>query len=101
MMMDGLPMILLTLPTLFPVVTDLGFDPIWFGILYIMCQESAYLTPPYGFNLFYMKAVAPREITIEDIYLSVVPFVGLQIIALILVIIFPQIALWLPSVMFR
>ncbi|UCF84283.1 MAG: TRAP transporter large permease subunit [Desulfobacteraceae bacterium] len=91
----------LTIPLYVPIITQLGFDPIWFGILYIMCQESAYLTPPYGFNLFYMKAVAPPEITIEDIYLSIVPFVGLQIIALIFVIIFPQIALWLPSVMFR
>ena len=83
----------LTIPLYIPIIMRLGFDPLWFGLLYVMTQESAYLTPPYGFNLFYMKAIVPKEITMVDIYLSVVPFVGLQIIGVILVIIFPQIAL--------
>ena len=77
-----------------------GFDGIWFGILYVMTCEMAYLTPPYGFNLFYMRAIAPPEITMIDIYISIVPFVGLQVVGLVLVVIFPQIALWLPNLLF-
>lgn len=90
----------LTIPLYVPIIVRLGFDPIWFGIIYILSMESAYLTPPYGFNLFYMKAIAPPEITIQDIYISVVPYVGLQVLATIICIIFPEIILWLPNLLF-
>lgn len=93
--------IFLTMPLYVPIIIKLGFDPIWFGILYIMNIESAYLTPPYGFNLFYMKAIAPKEITLVDIYMSVIPFVGLQVVGLISVIVFPDIVLWLPNLLFN
>jgi len=92
--------VFLTIPLYVPIIIKLGFDPVWFGILYIMNIESAYLTPPYGFNLFYMKAIAPPEITLADIYKSVIPYVGLQALALLIIIIFPQIALWLPNLLF-
>ncbi|MBA7673138.1 C4-dicarboxylate TRAP transporter large permease protein DctM [subsurface metagenome] len=92
--------VFLTIPLYAPIVKELGFDLIWFGTLYIMCCETAYLTPPYGFNLFYMRAIVPKEITMVDIYMSVIPFVGLQVIGLAIVVMLPQIALWLPNLIF-
>ncbi len=90
----------LTVPLYVPLIIKLGFDPIWFGILYIITQETAFLTPPYGFNLFCMRAIVPPEITYVDIMMSIIPFVGLQILGLVIVIIFPQIALILPNLLF-
>ena len=92
---------MITAPLYLPIVAELGFDPVWFGILYVMNVEMAFLTPPYGICLFYMKSVAPKEVTMLDIYRSIIPFVALQAIGLITVMIFPQIALWLPSTMMR
>jgi TRAP-type mannitol/chloroaromatic compound transport system permease large subunit len=99
MVMDDLPIIMITAPIYVPIVTNLGFDPLWYGILFILNMQMAYLTPPFGFVLFYMKGVVPTGITMGDIYKSVGPFVILQAIGLIIVMLFPQIALWLPSVM--
>jgi len=79
----------------------LGFDPVWFGVLFIVNMEMAYLTPPFGFNLFYMKAIVPKTITMMDIYKSIVPFVALQAIGLVICILFPKIILWLPQALFR
>jgi len=90
----------LTIPLYAPIVIGLGFDGIWFGILYIISLEIGYLTPPFGVNLFYMRAIVPPEINMEDIYMSVIPFVGLQILGLAVVLIFPQIVLWLPNLAF-
>jgi len=95
--LDPFGIIMITAPIYLPIVTALGFDPIWYGVLYVMNMEMAYLTPPYGICLFYMKAIVPPSITMVDIYRSVIPFVGLQALGLIIVAIFPQIALWLPS----
>ena len=99
MLMDDLPIIMITAPIYVPIVTNLGFDPLWYGILFILNMQMAYLTPPFGFVLFYMKGVVPPGITMGDIYKSVGPFVVLQAIGLIIVMLFPQIALWLPSFM--
>jgi len=99
MLMDDLPIIMITAPIYVPIVTNLGFDPLWYGILFILNMQMAYLTPPFGFVLFYMKGVVPPGITMGDIYKSVGPFVILQAIGLIIVMLFPQIALWLPSVL--
>jgi len=79
----------------------LGFDPVWFGVLFIVNMEMAYLTPPFGFNLFYMKAIVPKTITMMDIYKSIVPFVALQATGLIICILFPEIILWLPQTLFK
>jgi len=95
--LDHGAILFICIPLYTPIVVSLGFDPIWFGVIYVMSIESAFLTPPFGFNLFYMKALAPPEVTLVDIYKSVIPFVGLQVIGLTLVVIFPQIALWLPN----
>lgn len=95
--LDPAGIIMICTPVFVPVITALGFDPLWFGILFIMNMEMGYLTPPFGFNLFYMKAIAPHGTTMKDIYRSIIPFVIIQGIGLILIILFPQIALWLPS----
>ena len=99
--LDPVGIIMICTPVFVPVITALGFDPLWFGVLFIMNMEMGYLTPPFGFNLFYMKAIVPKGITMTDIYRSIVPFVILQGIGLIIVIIFPEIALWLPSLITR
>ena len=100
MFLDDIAILFLCMPIYVPIIKTLGFDPVWFAVLYVMNMQMAYITPPYGLNLFYMKAVAPKEITLSDIYRSIVPFLGIQAIALILLIVFPKIALWLPSLIF-
>ena len=99
-LMDAFGIIAICAPLYFPIIRSLGFDPLWFGILWVLTVEIAHLTPPFGFNLFYMKGVVPKGITIMDIYRSIVPFVGLQLVGLIIVIAFPEIAVWLPHVLF-
>jgi TRAP-type mannitol/chloroaromatic compound transport system permease large subunit len=79
------------------LIIALGFDPIWYGVLYVITCQIAYITPPFGYNLFLMRAMDPKDITLIDIYKSIVPFVLIMIVGLILVIVFPQIALWLPE----
>ena len=101
---DWVGIMLLTMPIFVPIVRELapefGLDPqwaaIWFGILFCMNMQISYLSPPFGPAAFYLKGVAPPEITLQDIYNSLWPFMGLQILALALVMKFPQLALWLP-----
>lgn len=104
--MDDYAIVVLCGPIYAPLVVSLGFDSLWWGILFILNMEIAYLTPPYGFNLFYLRGVIPQirdripeDITMLDIYRSVIPFVGTQALGVILVMIFPILALWLPSTM--
>lgn len=97
MFLDDTAMLVIVAPLYVPLVGVLGFDLIWYGVLYTITCQIAYLTPPFGYNLFLMRAMAPPEITIRDIYWSVLPFVGVMILALVLVMAFPQIALWLPQ----
>ncbi|MBA7710948.1 C4-dicarboxylate TRAP transporter large permease protein DctM [subsurface metagenome] len=99
--LDPWGIVMIAIPVFSPVVEALGFDLIWFGILFVVNMEMGYLTPPVGLNIFYMKGVAPEGITIGDIYRSVVPFVLLQGLALVLIMIFPQLVLWLPSLVFK
>jgi tripartite ATP-independent transporter DctM subunit len=94
MFMDWIGILLLTMPIFVPVATGLGFDPVWFGILFCMNMQASYLTPPFGPAAFYLKSVAPPEITMQTIFRGVLPFVGLQLIGLLVVLFFPQIALW-------
>ncbi|ATJ84397.1 TRAP-type C4-dicarboxylate transport system, large permease component [Halomonas beimenensis] len=100
MFLDDFAIIFITVPLYVPIVSDLGFDTTWFAVLFILSMQSAYLTPPFGYNLFYMRSVAPSHITIVDIYRSALPFVMLQVIGLALIVAFPQIALWLPNQLF-
>lgn len=101
MFIDPIGICLYTGPIFAPIMAALGFDLVWFGIVFIINMEMAYLTPPFGFNLFYLKGVAPKDVTLTDIYKSVWPFVLLQMTVLAIVIIFPQLILWLPSLMIK
>jgi tripartite ATP-independent transporter DctM subunit len=95
--LDDTAMLVIVAPLYVPLVGALGFDLVWYGILYTITCQIAYMTPPFGYNLFLMRAMAPPEITIQDIYRSIVPFVLVMVGALALVMIFPQLALWLPN----
>jgi TRAP-type mannitol/chloroaromatic compound transport system permease large subunit len=100
MFLDDTAMLIIVAPLYVPLVIKLGFDPIWYGVLYTITCQIAYLTPPFGYNLFLMKAMAPDEVTLADIYRSIIPFVLVMIVGLAIVMIFPQIALWLPTIYF-
>jgi tripartite ATP-independent transporter DctM subunit len=95
--LDWLEISLIMLPLVAPVVVALGFDQIWFIVLFAVTLQTSFLTPPVGFSLFYLKGVAPPEVSIIDIYKGIIPFVILQILAVIMVFAFPQLVLWLPS----
>jgi TRAP-type mannitol/chloroaromatic compound transport system permease large subunit len=95
--LDDTAMLVIVAPLYVPLVKALGFDLIWYGVLYTITTQIAYMTPPFGYNLFLMRAMAPPEITLKDIYGSILPVVLVMVFALSLVILFPQIALWLPN----
>jgi len=95
--MDWIGIALLTMPIFVPIVISLGFNPVWFGILFSMNMQVSYISPPFGPAAFYLKSVAPPNITLREIFLSMWPFILLQLCALGLVLTFPQIALWLPG----
>lgn len=98
MFIDPTAIILITGPLFLPVVTELGYDPVWYGVLFVINMCMAYMTPPFGFNLFVMRGVA-KDVSIKTVYASVWPFVGMYAFILALVIIFPSLVLWLPSIM--
>jgi tripartite ATP-independent transporter DctM subunit len=100
MVIDTVGVIMITVPVFLPIVRALGFDPVWFGILFIINMEIGFLTPPFGYNLFYLKGVAPPGVVMGDIYRSIVPFVALMLLGLGLCIAFPGIVLVLPNWLF-
>lgn len=99
MVMDDWAIIMLCTPLFMPIVNELGVDRIWFGVLFIVNIQIAYLTPPFGFVLFWIKSILPKDVTMGHVYGSIGPFVLLQLIGLTLIFLFPQIALWLPRVL--
>ncbi len=100
MFLDDTAMLVIVAPLYVPLVISLGFNPIWYGVLYTITCQISYLTPPFGYNLFLMRALAPPEVSLGDIYRSVGPFVAVMLAGLGLVIAFPQIALWLPGLVY-
>ncbi|SIS91015.1 TRAP transporter large permease [Paracoccus saliphilus] len=100
MVLDPVGIMLITLPVFLPVVREAGFDPIWFGILFIIMMEVGYMTPPFGFNLFYLKGVAPPDVTMGDIYASVIPYVLVTLLGVLLMILFPGIVLFIPELFY-
>jgi tripartite ATP-independent transporter DctM subunit len=98
-LIDWIGICLLTMPIFVPIIKDLGYDPVWFGILFCMNMQVSYLSPPFGPACFYLKGVAPPDITLQQIFNSIWPFMGLQITALLLVLFFPDIALVLPRLL--
>ena len=97
MFLDDTAMLVIVAPLYVPLVGSLGFDLVWYGVLYTITCQIAYMTPPFGYNLFLMRAMAPPEITLGDIYRSIIPFVLVMILGLSLVMAFPEIAMWLPN----
>ncbi|MFC2013898.1 TRAP transporter large permease subunit [Chloroflexota bacterium] len=97
--MDALPIMMVTIPIYYPIVRLIGWDPIWFAAIMLLNMEMASLSPPFGLSLFVMKGVAPPDTTMGDIYRAALPFFGLCAVAMILMILFPILSLWLPSVM--
>jgi tripartite ATP-independent transporter DctM subunit len=101
MFLDDTAMLVIVAPLYIPLVKalDLGFDNqlIWYGILYTITCQIAYITPPFGYNLFLMRSLAPKEISLVDIYKSIWPFAAIMLFTIIILMVFPQIALWLPE----
>lgn len=105
MVLDPVGIMLITLPVFLPLVNAHGFDPIWFGILFVVMMEISYMTPPFGFNLFYLRSVTQsdpsmRHLTMKDIYMSVGPYAVVELFGLFLIVLFPAVALWLPDLLF-
>lgn len=95
--LDWIELTLIILPLVSPVVTNLGFDPVWFTILFAVCLQTSFLTPPVGFAIFYLKGVAPEGISVQHIYKGVVPFIVLQLIGITIIFYWQSIVTWLPS----
>jgi TRAP-type mannitol/chloroaromatic compound transport system permease large subunit len=102
MVMDDFAMLIVTAPLFIPVLEGMGVNMVWFGVLYCVTVLIALMTPPFGFALFIMKGLLPKDsgITMVDIYKSIIPFVALNGILLALLIVYPEICLWLPRVVF-
>jgi tripartite ATP-independent transporter DctM subunit len=100
MVLDPVGIMLITLPVFLPVIEAAQFDPIWYGVLFIIMMEIGYMTPPFGFNLFYIKGVAPPGVTMSDIYVSVIPYVLVTLVGVLLIVLFPDIALYFPNLFF-
>ena len=100
MFLDDTAMLVIVAPLYVPLVKALEFNVIWFGVLYTITCQIAYITPPFGYNLFLMRAMAPKEITLIDIYRSIIPFVIMMVITIALLMVFPGIALWLPDLVY-
>lgn len=100
MLLDPGAIVMITAPITMPIIHSMGYDETWFGVIFVMNMQMAYISPPFGYNLFYLKSLAPN-IPMREIYLAIIPFIILQAIGLIIVSLFPQIALWLPNLIFR
>ena len=95
--LDFIEITFVVVPIVAPVLLSMGVDPVWLGVMIALNLQTSFLTPPFGFALFYLRGVAPNTIDTKDIYRGVVPFIGLQILLIILVVTFPQLAIWLPK----
>jgi tripartite ATP-independent transporter DctM subunit len=100
MFIDWAAILLITVPIFVPIAVELGFDPLWFAVVMCVNLQTSFLTPPFGYALFYLKGTAPPEYTLGDIYRGILPFVGLQAVGLVLMCVFPALATWLPGVFF-
>ncbi len=98
--LDFIEITFIHVPVLAPIMIEFGFDPIWFCILIAVNLQTSFMTPPFGFSLFYLKAVCPKEISTGNIYRGIIPFVICQIIGLLIVVFYPQLVTWLPGVVF-
>lgn len=100
MVMSSTGIMMITLPIMLPIIKSLGFDPLWFGVIFIIQMSIGTMTPPFGYNLFYIKAVAPEGVTMWDIYKSVIAFTVCEVTGLVILLMYPEIILWLPHKLF-
>jgi TRAP-type mannitol/chloroaromatic compound transport system permease large subunit len=98
--LDFIEITFVVVPIVGPVLLAMGLDPVWLGIMLALNLQTSFLTPPFGFALFYLRGVAPPEVTTRQIYQGVIPFIGLQLLMLILLAAWPPLATWLPGVVF-
>jgi tripartite ATP-independent transporter DctM subunit len=98
--LDFIEITFIHVPVLAPIMIDFGYDPVWFCILIAVNLQTSFMTPPFGFSLFYLKAVTPPEVSTGDIYRGIIPFVLFQLIGLLIVVFFPELATWLPKLVF-
>jgi tripartite ATP-independent transporter DctM subunit len=99
MLLDPGAIVMITAPITMSIVSAMGYDEIWFGVIFVMNMQMAYISPPFGYNLFYIKSIAP-DTPIRDIYVAIIPFILLQAVGLIIVVLWPEFALWLPNLFF-
>ena len=98
--LDFIEIIFVVVPLTAPVLLLSGVSPVWLGVLIALNLQTSFMTPPFGFSLFYLRGVAPRSVTTSDIYRGVVPFIGLQLVVLLLTALFPILTEWLPNVLY-
>jgi TRAP-type C4-dicarboxylate transport system permease large subunit len=96
---DQVSMMLITLPFFMPLVQQFGLDPIWFGVLFLICMQLGLLTPPFGLLLFTMKGVAPPDVAMNDVFRAAIPYVAFGLLVLVLVFLWPPLATWLPGLL--
>jgi TRAP-type mannitol/chloroaromatic compound transport system permease large subunit len=99
--LDTFEIIFIVIPITAPILLMLGLDPVWVGVMVGVNLQTSFLTPPFGFSLFYLRGVAPASVSTGQIYKGAIPFVALQIVAIALLFIFPELVTWLPSVLYR
>jgi TRAP-type mannitol/chloroaromatic compound transport system permease large subunit len=99
--LDFIEITFVVVPIVAPVLMEMGIDPVWLGVMIAMNLQTSFLTPPFGFALFYLRGVAPDTVTTMQIYRGIIPFVFLQIIGLIILTLVPELATWLPQVIFH
>ena len=100
MFLDPMSIQVVTVPIFLPIVVSLGYDPIWFGVIIVQMIELSLITPPVGLNCFIVKAVSPPEVSLVDVFIGTLPYFVLEVMVIVLLVMFPDIALWLPSKMF-
>jgi TRAP-type mannitol/chloroaromatic compound transport system permease large subunit len=101
MFIDWMGILFIIVPLITPIAAELGFDPIWFAVLVMVNLQISFLTPPFAYSIFYLKGITPPHIQTTDIYKGVLPFVGLQIVAMMLCILFPKLITWLPGFLMK
>ena len=97
MFIDWMGILFIIVPLITPIGVELGFDPVWFAVMVMVNLQISFLTPPFAYSIFYLKGITPPEVQTTDIYRGVLPFVGMQVLALLLCVIFPFLITWLPS----
>jgi TRAP-type C4-dicarboxylate transport system permease large subunit len=100
MFLGVVPIMMITVPISMPVIRELGFNPLWFAVIFLLNMEMGTTSPPFGLSLFVMKSVAPPDTTMASIYRAALPFLYCDVVAIALIIAFPALALWLPGLMY-